>query len=99
VRLDVHRVLALRAALAAAPLGAAQTLATVAALLPRYGSGDAAVAVGTYVHALSATLEAACAAAPDAFAAHLTSHRAAELDAARAIAVAVLDARNELTSP
>jgi hypothetical protein len=98
VRLDVHRVLALRAALAAAPLGAAQTLATVAALLPRYGSGDAAVAVGTYVHALSATLEAACAAAPDAFASHLTSHRAAELDAARAIAVAVLDARNELTS-
>lgn len=98
VRLEVHRVLALRAALAGAPLGAAQTLATVAALLPRYGSGDAAVAVGTYVHALSATLDAACALAPEAFASYLSSHRAAELDAARAIAVAVLDARNELTS-
>jgi hypothetical protein len=98
VRIDLHRVLALRAALAGAPLGGAPILATVAALLPRYGSGDAAVAVGTYVHALSATFEAACALPPDAFAGYVTTHRAAELDAARTIAVAVLDAHNELTS-
>jgi hypothetical protein len=73
-------------------------LATVAALLPRYGIGDAAVAVGTYVHALAATFEAACAPAAGSFVSYLTSHRAGELDAARSIAIAVLDARNELTS-
>ncbi len=98
VHVDAQRIRALRATLADAPLGGPQTLATVAALLPRYGEGDAAVAVGTYVHALAATFDALSSVAPASFASYVTTHRAAELDAARSIAVAVLDARNELTS-
>jgi hypothetical protein len=98
-RIDRSRIAAVRAALAAAPLGGPHTLAAVAALLPRYGAGDAAAAVGAYVGALTTAFEAACAQAPGAFTGYLTTHLAPELDAARAVAVAVLDARNELTSP
>jgi hypothetical protein len=67
--------------------------------LPRFGSGDAAVAVGAYAGELANTFDAACALTHDAFAAYLTSQSAPELDSARAIAVAVLDAHNELASP
>jgi hypothetical protein len=99
VRIDRDRLHAARTALAEAPLGGPQTLAAIAALLPRYGAGDAAVAVGAYAGELSTTFDAACALTHDAFAAYLTSHRAPELDSARAVAVAVLDAHNELASP
>jgi hypothetical protein len=98
VRVDRNRLLAVRSALADAPLGGPQTLAAIAALLPRYGSGDAAVAVGAYAGELANTFDAACALTQDAFAAYLTTQSAPELDAARAVAVAVLDAQNELTS-
>ncbi len=99
VRIDRERLQAARIALADAPLGGPQTLAAIAALLPRYGSGDAAVAVGAYAGELVTAFEAACAQPHDAFAAYLTTHRAPELDSARAVAVAVLDAHNELASP
>jgi hypothetical protein len=99
VRIDRNRLLAARNALVDAPLGGPQTLAAIAALLPRYGTGDAAVAVGAYAGELATTFDAACALTQDAFAAYLTTQSAPELDSARAIAVAVLDARNELTSP
>jgi hypothetical protein len=99
VRIDRNRLSAARAALAAAPLGGPQTLAAIASLLPRYGTGDAAVAVGAYAGELATTFDAACALSHDAFAAYLTSHSAPELDSARAVAVAVLDAHNELASP
>jgi hypothetical protein len=99
VRIDRERLLATRIALADAPLGGPQTLAAIAGLLPRYGSGDAAVAVGAYAGELVTTFEAACAQRHDAFAAYLMTHRAPELDSARAVAVAVLDAHNELASP
>ncbi|HEV8022603.1 MAG TPA: hypothetical protein VGP41_15120 [Candidatus Lustribacter sp.] len=99
VRIDRNRLLAARAALADAPLGGPQTLAAIAALLPRYGAGDAAVAVGTYAGELATTFDAACALGQAEFTAYLTTQRAAELDSARAVAVAVLDAHNELASP
>ena len=99
VRIDRGRLHAARIALADAPLGGPQTLAAVAALLPRFGAGDAAVAVGAYAGELATTFDAACALTHDAFAAYLVSHDAPELDSARAVAVAVLDAHNELASP
>jgi hypothetical protein len=99
VRLDRDRLRAARSALGNAPLGGPQTLAAIAALLPRHGTGDAAVAVGTYAGELVTALDAASALTPDAFAAHLRTHRVPELDAARDMAVAVLEARNELASP
>jgi hypothetical protein len=99
VRIDRDRLRAARTALAEAPLGGPQTLAAIAALLPRYGTGDAAVAVGAYAGELATTFDAACALTHDAFAAYLTTHTASELDSARAVAVAVLDAHNELASP
>ena len=99
VRVDRGRLHAARVALADAPLGGPQTLAAIAALLPRFGTGDAAVAVGAYAGELATTFDAACALTHDAFAAYLTTHRAPELDSARAVAVAVLDAHNELASP
>jgi hypothetical protein len=68
-------------------------------LLPREGRGDAAAAVGAYAGALSITFDAACALTPAAFTAYAASEPVPELDAARRIAIAVLDARNELTSP
>ena len=98
VRVDRNRLLAARTALIDAPLGGPQTLAAIAALLPRFGTGDAAVAVGAYAGELATTFDAACALSRDDFAAYLTSHRATELDATRAVAVAVLDAHNELAS-
>lgn len=98
VRLDRDGLRAMRAALTDAPLGGPQALAAIAALLPRVGRGDAAAAVGAYASALAAAFEAACSEPPAAFAAYLTAHVAPELDAARAIAVAVLDAHNELAS-
>ena len=97
-RIDRSRVIAVRSALTDAPLGGPHTLAAVAALLPRYGATDAAAAVGAYVGELTRAFEAACAQPPSAFTAYLAAHRAPELDAARAVAVAVLDARNELAS-
>ena len=99
VRVDRRRLHAAHTALAQAPLGGPQTLAAIAALLPRFGSGDAAVAVGAYAGALATTFDAACAMGGDDFAAYLTSHEAPDLDSARAVAVAVLDAHNELASP
>jgi hypothetical protein len=100
VRIDARRIGAAHSALAHAPLGGPQTLAAIAALLPRFGTGDAAVAVGAYAGALANTFDAACALGGDGdFAAYLASHDAPELDAARAIAVAVLDAQNELAAP
>lgn len=99
VRIDRNRLRAARAALADAPLGGPQTLAAIATLLPRNGAGDAAVAVGTYAGELATTFDAACAFSGDEFTGFLTSHRASELDSARAVAVAVLDAHNELASP
>ena len=98
VRVDRRRLLAARTALAEAPLGGPQTLAAIAALLPRFGPGDAAVAVGAYAGELATTFDAACAFSRDEFAAYLTAHHATELDATRAVAVAVLDAHNELAS-
>jgi hypothetical protein len=97
-RIDRARIAAARSALAGAPLGGPFTLAAVAALLPRYGASDAAAAVGAYVGELTTAFEAACAQPPAEFAAFLSAHRAPELDAARALAVAVLDAQNELSS-
>jgi hypothetical protein len=99
VRIDRTRALAVRAALNGAPLGGAQALSAVAALLPHHGSDDAAVAVGTYVGELAATLETACARSQEAFLAGLTSEPTPELDEARDVAVAVLDAPNQLASP
>lgn len=99
VRIDQNRLLAARAALADAPLGGPQTLAAIAALLPRFGAGDAAVAVGTYAGELATTFDAACAFSREELAGYLTTQRAPELDSARAVAVAVLDAHNELASP
>ncbi len=98
VRIDPRRIQALRADLADAPLGGPHALAAVAMLLPRQGRGDAAAAVGAYAGALSATFDAACALAPAAFGAYLAGETVPELDAARRVAIAVLDARNELTS-
>jgi hypothetical protein len=99
VHLDRQRLHAAWNALAHAPLGGPQTLAAVAALLPRFGSGDAAVAVGAYAGALAIAFDAACAMSGDDFTVYLTNSEAPELDSARAIAVAVLDAHNELASP
>jgi hypothetical protein len=98
VRVDRNRVRAARTALAQAPLGGPYTLAAVAAVLPRFGTGDAAVAVGAYASELASTFDAACAFSHDEFAAYLTSQASPELDQARAVAVAVLDAHNELAS-
>ncbi|MGA2395349.1 MAG: hypothetical protein ABSH03_18570 [Candidatus Lustribacter sp.] len=98
VHLDRDVVRTMRAALADAPLGGPQALAAIAALLPRYGRGDAAAAVGAYASALSAAFATACSEPSAAFAAYLSAHVAPELDAARAVAVAVLDAHNELAS-
>jgi hypothetical protein len=99
VRIDARRIAARSVELAAAPLGGPHTLAAVAMLLPREGRGDAAAAVGAYAGALSITFDAACALTPAAFTAYAASEPVPELDAARRIAIAVLDARNELTSP
>ena len=99
VRVDRNRLHAARVALTDAPLGGPQTLAAIASLLPHNGSGDAAAAVGAYARELATTFDAACAQSGGAFAAYLTSYAAPELDAARAVAVAVLDAHNELASP
>jgi hypothetical protein len=98
LRIDHGRLHAARIALADAPLGGPQTLAAVASLLPRFGSADAAEAVGAYAGELATTFDAACALTHDAFAAYLLSQSAPELDSARAVAVAVLDAHNELAS-
>jgi len=98
VRIDRNRLHAARTALLDAPLGGPYTLAAIAALLPRYGTGDAAVAVGSYAGELATIFDATCAMSRDEFAAYLTTHRAPELDSARAVAVAVLDAHNELSS-
>ncbi len=73
VRVDRSRVRAARAALAQAPLGGPHTLAAIAALLPRFGSGDAAAAVGAYASELAAAFDAACAFSHAAFTAYLTS--------------------------
>jgi hypothetical protein len=97
-RIDRARIAAVRAQLANAPLGGPVTLAAVAALLPRYGATDAAAAVGAYVGELTSAFEDACAQPASAFAAYLTTQRMRELDAARTVAIAVLDARTELTS-
>jgi hypothetical protein len=99
VRVDRNRVRAARASLAQAPLGGPYTLAAIAALLPRFGTGDAAVVVGAYASELATTFDAACAFSHDEFAAYLTSQGSPDLDNARAVAVAVLDAHNELASP
>lgn len=99
VRIERHRVRAARAALADAPLGGPQALAAIATLLPRQGAGDAAVAVGTYAGELATTFDAACAFSREELGAYLTSQRMPELDSSRAVAVAVLDAHNELASP
>jgi hypothetical protein len=99
VRVDRNRLRAARAALAQAPLGGPYTLAAIAALLPRLGTGDAAVAVGAYASELATTFDAACAFSREEFAAYLTSQSSPDLDHARAVAVAVLDAHNELASP
>jgi hypothetical protein len=98
-RIDPRRIQALRAELAAAQLGGPHVLAAVAMLLPRHGRGDAAAAVGAYAGALSATFDAACALTPAAFAAYAAGEQSPDLDSARRLAIAVLDARNELTSP
>ena len=74
-------------------------MAAIGALLPRFGAGDAAVAVGAYASELATTFDAACAFSHDEFAAYLTSQNSPDLDNARAVAVAVLDAHNELASP
>lgn len=99
VRLDGERLRDLRAALDEAPLGDPRALAAIATFLPRFGRGNAAAAVGAYAGALASAFDAACTVPADRFAEYLTSHVDADLDAARAIAVAVLDAHNELTSP
>jgi hypothetical protein len=99
VRVDRTRALAVRAVLDGAPLGGAQALAAVAALLPHHGSDDAAAAVGAYVGELAATFETACALSQEAFLAGLMSQPTPELDEARDVAVAVLDAPNQLASP
>jgi hypothetical protein len=98
-RIERSRISAVRAALTNAPLGGPHTLAAVAALLPRYGATDAAAAVGAYVGELTAAFEAACAQPASAFTGYLTAHAVPELDAARSVTIAVLDARNELMSP
>jgi hypothetical protein len=98
VRVDRNRVRAARTALAHAPLGGPYTLAAIATLLPRFGTGDAAVAVGAYASELASTFDAACAFSHAEFAAYLTSQDSPDLDQARAVAVAVLDAHNELAS-
>ena len=97
-RIDRARIASARAALAGAPLGAPFTLAAVAALLPRYGASDAAAAVGAYVSQLTAEFEAACDQPPAEFAAFLLARRAPDLDAARALTVAVLGASSEVSS-
>jgi hypothetical protein len=97
-RIDRARITGARAALTNAPLGGPVTLAAVAALLPCAGATDAAAAVGAYVAELTAAFDVACAQPPETFAAYLSAQPAAELDAARAVAIAVLDARAELTS-
>ena len=99
VRVDRNRVRAARAALAQAPLGGPHTLAALATLLPRFGTGDAAVAVGAYASELATTFDAACAFSHEDFATYLTAQSSPDLDNARAVAVAVLDAPNELASP
>jgi hypothetical protein len=97
-RIDRERIAVASAALSDAPLGSPHTLAAVAALLPRYGSSGVAAAVGAYVRELNTAFERACVQPPDGFTAYLTHQRVPELDAARALAVAVLDARSELAS-
>jgi hypothetical protein len=97
-RIDRLRIASASVALTDAPLGSPHTLAAVAALLPRYGSSGVAAAVGAYVRELNAAFERACAQPPDGFTAYLTQQRVPELDAARALAVAVLDARSEIAS-
>lgn len=97
-RIDRARIAAATIALADAPLGGPHTLAAIAALLPRYGSSGVAAAVGAYVRELNATFDKACTQSPAVFTAYLARESVPELDAARALAVAVLAARNELTS-
>jgi hypothetical protein len=93
--LDPDRIGAIRLALAAAPLGGAQGLGAVAALLPREGDGPGAEAIGTYVALLVREFEASAGFTPVAFAAHALSRRVPELDAARATVVNVLDASSQ----
>jgi hypothetical protein len=50
------------------------------------------------VRELNATFDKACTQSPAVFTAYLARESVPELDAARALAVAVLAARNELTS-
>lgn len=99
VPIDRDGLRSMRAVLADAPLGGPHALAAITSLLPRFGRGDAAAAVGAYASALASAFAAECTQPHDAFAAYLTAHVAPELDAARAVAVAVLDAHNELASP
>ena len=98
VRIDRNRLLAAREALVDAPLGGPQTLAAIASLLPRFGTGVAPVAVGAYAAELATSFDAACAMSREEFSAYLMTQGAPELDSARAVAVAVLDAHNELSS-
>jgi hypothetical protein len=94
-RVDAVHARAALAALTATPIGGRHTLAAIAVLLPRRGTHDAAVALGTYVDALTDAFDAACALAPAEFSARLTAHSMPGLDAARALAVAALAAQNE----
>jgi len=97
-RIDPHRARTLRAELAGAPLGDPRALAAVAMLLPRHGRGDAAAAVGAYAGALIAAFDAAGALTPRDFAAYAVNEPCPDLDTARRVAIAVLDARHELAS-
>jgi hypothetical protein len=66
------------------------TLAAIASLLPRGGDGPLAV-IGAYVEALANELAEARLLSHEAFAAFVTAHRSAGLDAAREAAVTMLE--------
>ena len=90
VTLTTSALAAFHDALVEAPLGGSVALAAVAALLPRGGDGELA-ALGAYVEALATELAETRTLTHDAFAAYVTMHHSADLDAARTAAVAALD--------
>jgi hypothetical protein len=97
-RIDRGQITRACVTLANAPLGGPHTLAAVAALLPRYGSTEAAAAVGAYVGDLTRAFEDACARPPAGFLRYLANHAVPDLDRSRTLACDVLESRSELTS-
>jgi hypothetical protein len=75
-----------------APLGGALAVATLAALLPRNGSGEAAGWLATYAALLAAELDECRELTLEAFSAYVMMHRAPFLDRARDDAVLALEA-------